>query len=279
MKLERGREVLLGYFAMGLLFLILRFFYHILPNNGPRDNLVQAVNEDVASLYDYVKQVVLSHTKTILAILVIAAALPAVPMMPWKVEVLYIVDSSLATIMSFLLVSVFAPHEDASKKGFPVEIFGFAYSIIFIFYNAGTLVVDVFYTNNFFREDMWMYGYSVTVLTYVVCIANLRGFMERRLSNEEIVLLGMIMLTTLEFITYYGIGFFSSMDSYDPKDYEDSLFGNITNIVNQGIYVASQSQILERSDMEIWGSIILNGTDVLTITAVLGYVMQKFMEK
>ena len=30
--------------------------------------------------------------------------------------------------------------------------------------------------------------------------------------------------------------------------------------------------------MEIWGFIILNGTDVLTITAVLGYLMQKFIE-
>ena len=39
-----------------------------------------------------------------------------------------------------------------------------------------------------------------------------------------------------------------------------------------------QSQILERSAMEIWGYIILNGTDVLTITVVLGYLVQKFIE-
>ena len=63
------------------------------------------------------------------------------------------------------------------------------------------------------------------------------------------------------------------------KDYENSLFGNVTYTINSGIYIASQSQILERNDMEVWGNIILNGTDVLTITAVLGYVMQKFMAK
>ena len=69
--------------------------------------------------------------------------------------------------------------------------------------------------------------------------------------------------------------------NYDPLTYEMSLsniFGDITTIINQGIFIASQSQILERTDSEIWGYVILNGTDVLTITAVLGYLVQKFME-
>ena len=57
------------------------------------------------------------------------------------------------------------------------------------------------------------------------------------------------------------------------------IFGDITGIINQGIFIASQSQILERTPTEIWGYVILNGTDVLTITAVLGYLVQKFMEK
>ncbi len=35
---------------------------------------------------------------------------------------------------------------------------------------------------------------------------------------------------------------------------------------------------LERSATEIWDYVILNGTDVLTITVVLGYLVQKFME-
>lgn len=70
------------------------------------------------------------------------------------------------------------------------------------------------------------------------------------------------------------------MEYHDLGSYEDNgFFENITVVVNHGMYVASQSQILERNSMEVWGNIILNGTDVLTITAVLGYVMQKFMEK
>lgn len=56
------------------------------------------------------------------------------------------------------------------------------------------------------------------------------------------------------------------------------MFGDITTTINQGIFIALQSQILGRSPMEIWGYIILNGTDVLTITAVLGYLVQKFIE-
>ena len=86
------------------------------------------------------------------------------------------------------------------------------------------------------------------------------------------------MLTTLEFITYYGVGFFVGMKDYTPQSYESSIFGDITNIINHGIFIASQSQILERSPMEVWGYIILNGTDVLTMTAVLGYLVQKFIE-
>ena len=68
-------------------------------------------------------------------------------------------------------------------------------------------------------------------------------------------------------------------DAYADGDFDSDFFKNITEVVNHGIYVASQSQVLERNSMEIWGNIILNGTDVLTITAVLGYVVQKFMEK
>ena len=87
------------------------------------------------------------------------------------------------------------------------------------------------------------------------------------------------MLTTLEFITYYGIGFFGGLQWYKPAVFdEEAIFGDIMSIINQGIFIASQSQILERSAMEIWGYIILNGTDVLTITVVLGYLLQKFMD-
>ena len=105
--------------------------------------------------------------------------------------------------------------------------------------------------------------------------------MERAVSRTEIIFLGMSMMTTLEFITYYGVGFYGGIKWYNPQAFEGNIlniFGDITAIINQGIFLASQSEILERSAMEIWGYIILNGTDVLTITVVLGYVVQKFME-
>ena len=119
-----------------------------------------------------------------------------------------IFEDIITMIMYFLLVIVFSPQENISQKEFPIEIFGFIYSIIFTFYSSGVLVFEIFYLNNFFKEDMWIYGYIVTVISYVICIATLRRFIERDLSKEEIILLGMIMLTTLEFITYYEVGFF-----------------------------------------------------------------------
>lgn len=272
--------MILGYLVMALILFIWRFFRHILPKARSQGNLLQVVKKDFAGLYAYAKQVILSHSKIIKALLVIMAMLLVIPLIPFKVEIMYVICDALAMGMYLLLVIVFAPKEEKTEKGFPVEIFGFTYAVILMFYSSGALVFDIFYINDFFKEDMWIYGYSVTIISYVVCIATLRGFMERKLSVEEIVLLGMIMLSTLEFITYYGIGFFSGMEYYDMDAYaSNEFFTNITLVVNHGIYVASQSQILERNSMEVWGNIILNGTDVLTITAVLGYVMQKLIVK
>lgn len=268
----------LGYLIIVLIFLVLRFFYHILHGKSSREKLLYAVKMDFINLYAYAKQIILTHPKKFKILLVISTVLIVLPLVPYKIEILYVVYDVLSTVMCFLLVMVFAPQKDSRHQGFPVEIFGFTYAIIVMFYNAGCSVFDIFYTNDFLKEDMWIYGYGITAISYGVCIATLRGFMERKLSTEEIVLLGMIMLTTLEFITYYGIGFFSAMKFYNSDLYESTVFGNLTNTINQGIYVASQSQILERTNVEIWGSIILNGSDVLTITAVLGYVMQKFMD-
>ena len=265
---------------MVLVLLVLRFFYHALPSKRGHDSLLQATKKDYISLYIYVKKIILSNTKIVKAVLVILAILLILPQIPYKAGIIYVIADALALLMYLLLVIVFAPKENVAQKGFPVGIFGFTYAVVLMFYSAGALVFDIFYANDFFREYMWIYGYSVTLISYVVCISTLKGFMERKLSNEEVVLLGMIMLTTLEFITYYGIGFFSGMEYFNFEEYADcEFFENITLVVNHGIYVASQSQILERSSMEIWGNIILNGTDVLTVTAVLGYVMQKFIEK
>ena len=275
--------LMFGYFIMGLIFLVLRFFYHILPKKSSQNNLVRATKEDFVILYAYAKQIVVSNTKKIKFIVVIMVSLIILPLTPLQLEIEFIFEDLLSTITFFVLVIIFAPQENPSDKGFPVEIFGFIYSIIFMYYSAGVLVFDVFYAIDSLKDDMWIYGYSITVISYVICIATLSRFMERELSKQEIILLGMIMLTTLEFITYYGIGFFGGIKwyNYDPLEYEFNIlniFGDITTIINQGIFIASQSQILERSASEIWGYIILNGTDVLTITVVLGYLVQKFME-
>ena len=274
--------LMLGYFIMGLIFLILRFFYHILPKKSPQGNLIHAIEDDLITLYAYAKQLVASNPRKSKIIVVIMICLIILPMTPLQLEIEYIVEDFFSMIMFFVLVVIFAPKENPSE-GFPVEIFGFIYSIIFMYYSAGVLVFDIFYVLDSLQEDMWIYGYIITMISYVLCIATLSRFMERELSKQEIILLGMIMLTTLEFITYYGIGFFGGIRlyNYDPLEYELNIlniFGDITSIINQGIFIASQSQILERTPSEIWGYIILNGTDVLTITVVLGYLVQKFME-
>ena len=275
--------LMLGYSVMGLIFLILRFFYHILPKKSSQNNLVNAVKDDFVILYAYAKQIVVSNKKKFKFIVAIMVCLIILPLSSLQLEIEFIVEDFLSTIMFFVLVIIFAPQENPSDKGFPVEIFGFIYSIIFMYYSAGLLVFDVFYAIDSLKDDMWIYGYGITVISYVICIATLSRFMERELSKQEIILLGMIMLTTLEFITYYGIGFFGGIKwyNYDPLAYEFNIlniFGDITTIINQGIFIASQSQILERSAGEIWGYVILNGTDVLTVTVVLGYLVQKFME-
>lgn len=271
--------LMLGYFFMGLIFLVLRFFYHILPKKSSKENLARAVREDLISLYAYAKQIIVSNPKKFKFIFALMICLSILPFTPLQIEIEYVAEDFLSLIMFFVLVIIFAPQENLSGKEFPVEIFGFIYSIIFMYYSAGVLVFDIFYSSETLKDEMWVYGYGVTILSYVICIATLRRFMERKLSPEEIILLGMIMLTTLEFITYYGIGFFGGLKWYKHNFIEDtSIFGDITAIINQGIFIASQSQILERSAMEVWGYIILNGTDVLTITVVLGYLVQKFME-
>ena len=275
--------LMLGYFVMGLIFTVVRFFQHVLYRKNSQPGLVRAVRNDFLILYAYAKQIIVSNPKKFKTVGAIMLCLIILPLTPLQIEIEYIIEDFLGAIMFFLLVVVFAPQENSSDEEFPVEIFGFIYSIIFMYYSAGNLVLDIFYAMNSLDENMWIYGYGVTIISYVICIATLSRFMERKLSKVEIILLGMIMMTTLEFMTYYGIGFFGGMQwhNYDPLTYEMSLaniFGDITAIINQGIFIASQSQILERTDSEIWGYIILNGTDVLTITAVLGYLVQKFMD-
>ena len=87
------------------------------------------------------------------------------------------------------------------------------------------------------------------------------------------------MLATLEFITYYGIGFFGGMKWFTPQAYTENMFGDILAIINQGVFLATQTQTPGEPAMEIMGYIILKGTDILSGTIVLGYLVQKLVEK
>ena len=53
----------LGYVLMGLIFLLIRLFHHILPRNRSQDNPLQAIRGDLTILYDYAKQIVVSNPK------------------------------------------------------------------------------------------------------------------------------------------------------------------------------------------------------------------------
>ncbi len=264
---------------MGLIFLILRCFYHVFPKKNPHENLMQAIKNDLVNFYAYAKKIILSNPKKMKILFAMMAAIIVLPILQLPLKIFDVVEDIFATIMCFILIIIFLPPQDSYHKDFPLEIFGFTYSVIFMFYSAGALVFDTFYTNDFLKEYIWIFGYSVTLISYVSCIVTVSRFIERDLSREEIVLIGMIMVTTLEFITYFGVGNFSIIAQGTFQMHDLNIFNHITNIINQGIFIASQSQILERSSEEIWGYIILNGTDVLTITAVLGYLMQKFMIK
>ena len=157
-------------------------------------------------------------------------------------------------------------------------------------YSASNFVIDIFYANEALRDDMWIYGYIVTLISYAICITFLSQFIKRDVSKQEIILLGILMMMTLEFIVYYGVGFFGGIkwytyeilttEMYDTYEFSiTEIFGDITSIINQGIVLASQSQLEEIALSDIWGYIILNGTDMLTVTVVVGYLVQKFMEK
>ena len=186
-----------------------------------------------------------------------------------------------------MFLIAFAPKEDSSNTGFPVEIFGFLYSVMFMFYSASNFVIDIFYANEALKNDMWIYGYIVTMISYGICITFLSQFIKRDISKQEIISLGLVMMMTLEFIVYYGVGFFGGIKwftyeilTYDTYEFNlTEIFGDITSIINQGIVLASQSQLEEIALSDIWAYIILNGTDMLTVTVVVGYLVQKFMEK
>ena len=177
-------KTMLGFFLLMLIVFILNFFYRILPNKGVHKQVF-------LNFYDYFNQIILSNIKSLKIVLVITAILSVRLLFPFQNYVTYIIDDILYLADYFLLVMVFSPQKNSSRIGFPFEIFGFIYFVIFMFYSAGLLVFDIFYNVEFLRENMWIYGYGITIISYIICIATLRGFMERKLVPEEIVFLGM----------------------------------------------------------------------------------------
>lgn len=283
--------LVLGYVVMGLIFLISRLVYRVLTKNISQNNIVSAIRADWISLYDYAKQIVVSNPKKAKIVAVIMVLLIILLIMPFRIELEYSTEESfLGTIMFAMFMIVFTPKDDPSNTGFPVEIFGFIYSVFFMFYCASNFVIDIFYANEALRNDMWIYVYIVTLISYSICITFLSQFIKRDVSKQEIILLGILMMMTLEFIVYYGVGFFGGIKWYTYEilttemygTYEFSIteiFGDITSIINQGIVLASQSQLDEIALSDIWGYIILNGKDMLTVTVIVGYLVQKFMEQ
>lgn len=264
----------LGYFVMGLIFLVLRFFYHVSKKISPKI-LIHAMKKDFLNLCAYARQIILSNPikiKIVVGFIIIFIFAAII-----QIKNLIIFDDFVSVIIFLLMVIIFAPRDDPENKKFPVEIFGFIYSIVLMYCSAGDFVIEIFSANNFFQQDMWIYGYSVVLISYLICMATVSRFMERDLSRIEIIFVGMIMMTILEFLTYYGIGFFGGIKFYKPEIFDNNILEGLATIINQGIFIASQSQILERDTAAVLGYIILNGTDVLTVTAVLGYVLQKFM--
>lgn len=180
----------LGYVLMGLIFLIVRLFYHILTKNRSQDDLVGAIRRDCISLYNYAKQIVVSNPKKAKIVAVIMVCLIILLIMPFRMELEYATEECfLSTIMFTMFLIAFAPKDDPLNTGFPVEIFGFLYSVMFMFYSASNFVIDVFYANEALKDDMWIYGYIVTMISYGICITFLSQFIKRDISKQEIILL------------------------------------------------------------------------------------------
>ena len=161
----------LGYFAMGLIFPVLRFFYRVLLKKSSQNSLIHAVKEDFLILFAYVKQIVVSNPKKFKFIVVLMIGLIILPRTPLQMEIAFAAEDFLSAMIFFVFVTVFAPQDNPSSKGFPVEIFGFIYSIIFMYYSAGTPVFDVFYSSDS-SNDMWIYGYIVTMFYQGIFIAS-----------------------------------------------------------------------------------------------------------
>ena len=137
-----------GYFAMGIAFLILRVFYYIFYST---ENVFSGIKNDFKNLYDYAKR----KSKKLKAVIVIAAVMIVISISPYSNDITVMrIEDVFSFALFFLLANIFLPSKNPEQKNFPFEIFGFIYSVIFMFFSAGTLVYKTFYLNEFFKEDI-----------------------------------------------------------------------------------------------------------------------------
>ena len=130
----------LGYFVMGLIYLVWRLFYHVWSKN----NLISALKNDFAELYAYDREIILSNHIKIKIIVAIIACIIVSTLMPLEIEIISLLDCALSSIIYFLMLIIYSPQKNPTSKEFPVEIFGFIYSMVLMYCSAGEFVIEIF---------------------------------------------------------------------------------------------------------------------------------------
>ena len=98
---------LLGYFVMGLIFLVWRVFYHALN----KKKLLPALRSDLANLYAYDREIIISNPIKIKIIGAIIVIFIILTMMPIQIEIIDLCDCILSSIVYFLMVIIYAPQK------------------------------------------------------------------------------------------------------------------------------------------------------------------------
>lgn len=271
--------MILGYFIIGLIYSMLRVIYHIICDRQTDVKLKIYIKNELVNFCDFFKQIIISKSLIAKVIAVILFFNTISSLLPFSTEIIDVYDDISSTIMYSLLIVLFVPKYDAECKNFPLVVLGFIYSVMLMYYYSGSAVYDIFYFTGYVVTDIWIYGYCVTIISYIVCIFTLSRFMDRVLPREEYLFLAILMLILLEFITYFGIGVFSEIEQYEAVTANLNIFEGITAIIDRGVFLSAQAQTAGKPTKEIIGYIFLNGSDLITMTIVFGYLIQKVVEK
>ena len=115
-------ELLLGYFFMGLLFLVVRFFYHLLPKKIFNENFIHAVKNDCLNLYIYVKQLILSHSKIFKVIPgIIAGWCILLPLLKIPIDIKDVISDALLAMFFFCWLKFLCRRKILRAKVFPLK--------------------------------------------------------------------------------------------------------------------------------------------------------------